>query len=199
MNLERHLLLAGSGVPILYFAALFVAGALYPEFSHIKQQASDLGASDAPYTFAPIFNAALVGVAILGLAGAVGLTLGLPRLSASRSLAVATGLALAMPSLSIGQSGIFPLPSPHHTNLLFLLAGMLAPLLGAVALRQAETPAVRVALLLSFVLGMSIVVCFFGVGGVVTEENVGLWLRIWAAVTLPAIGLLCYTVRIKLP
>ena len=198
MSMERRLLFAGSGVPILYFAALFIAGALYPEFSHVTQQASDLGALDAPYAFGLVFNTALVGVALLGLAGAVGLILGLPHLSASRSLSIATGLALAMPSISIGQSGIFPLPSPYHSNILLLIAGMLTPLLGAIALRRADTPVVRLILAMSFLLGLAVVVLLFGVGGIVTVENVGLWLRVWAAVTLPAIGLLCYTVRNKL-
>jgi len=38
------LLTVGVLMPALYFAALFVAGAFYPGFSHVRQVASDLGA-----------------------------------------------------------------------------------------------------------------------------------------------------------
>ena len=48
-TLTRSLLLTGTAMPVLYFLALFTAGSLYPDYSHIRQVASDLGAVGAPY------------------------------------------------------------------------------------------------------------------------------------------------------
>lgn len=56
------LLAAGIAMPFLYFVALFVAGSFYPGYSHIQQVASDLGAADSPYRYAPLFNFALIAV-----------------------------------------------------------------------------------------------------------------------------------------
>ena len=72
MDIDKTLLFAGVAMPVLYFVALFAAGAFYPDYSHIRQVASDLGAVGAPYAFAPVFNVALVGVALAGLGGALG-------------------------------------------------------------------------------------------------------------------------------
>jgi hypothetical membrane protein len=107
----RRMLVSGMVMPALDFLALFVAGALYPEYSHVRQVASDLGAAGAPYGYATAFNIALVAVGVSGLAGSLGLALGLLRLGAARSLAVMAGVVPAMPSLSLVLSGLFPLPS----------------------------------------------------------------------------------------
>ena len=187
-------------MPVLYFVALFAAGALYPDYSHIRQVASDLGAVGAPYAFAPLFNVALVGVALAGLAGALGLGLGLQKLGVNRLLSAVTGLAPAMPSISLGMSGLFPLPSPYHSSFILLLAGVLTPALGGLALRRMpETSAITRTLYLSFAAALIVVGILFGIGELVTDENLGLWLRIWAAVTLPAFGILCLAVKQRLP
>ena len=67
--LTRMLLIAGITMPIIYFAALFIAGVLYPDYSHIRQLPSELGADGAPYEFAFAFNLALIIVGLCGLAG----------------------------------------------------------------------------------------------------------------------------------
>ena len=200
MDIDKTLLFAGVGMPVLYFVALFAAGALYPDYSHIRQVASDLGAVGAPYVFAPVFNVALVGVALAGLAGALGLGLGLQKLGVNRLLCAVTGLAPAMPSISLGMSGLFPLPSPYHSSFMLLLGGMLTPVLGGLALRRLpETSAITLVLNLSFAAALIVVGILFGIGELVTDENLGLWLRIWAAVTLPAFGILCLAVKQRLP
>ena len=200
MNVDiRSLLVAGMAMPVLYFLALFIAGALYPEYSHVRQVASDLGAVGAPYGYATAFNAALVGVGLSGLAGSLGLALGLLRLGAARSLAVMAGVVPAMPSLSLVQSGFFPLPSPHHSSFILLLVGVLTPMVGAFALRRLpSTGPIRLTLYLAFAASLLVLGIIFGFGGLVTEANLGLWLRVWAAVSLPTIGILCFAVRKRL-
>jgi ABC-type multidrug transport system permease subunit len=61
-----------------------------------------------------------------------------------------------------------------------------------------ETKAIRLTLNLSFVVALIVVAVLFGIGDLVTNENLGLWLRFWALVTLPAFGLLCLTVHSRL-
>lgn len=193
------LLTAGILMPVLYFAALFVAGALYPGFSHVRQVASDLGADSAPYAYATAFSVALVFVGLFGLAGSLRLFMGLRRAGASRVRSAFAGLIPAMPSLSLVQSGVFPLPSPHHSTFLLLLIGVFTPFVGAVALRTLPgTGAVRWTLYAAFVASLIVVSFFFGVGGVVTETTLGLWLRIWAAISLPTLAILCGVVRRRL-
>lgn len=199
MNIERPLLLAGTCMPVLYFALLYVAALFYPDFSHIRQVASDLGATDAPYAYAPIFNIGLLTVAMTGMAGALGLAIGLGKLGSGRALALITGLSLAMPSISLGMSGLFPLPSPYHSSFVLLLAGILTPLLGALCLRKVSgTGVMTLILFLAFAAALIVLAILFGLGGLVSEENVGLWLRIWAVVSLPPVGLLCWEVRRRL-
>jgi|TARA_Y100000310_G_scaffold332997_2_gene409651 hypothetical protein len=136
----------------------------------------------------------------MGLVGAVGLILGLGKLGVGRSLSVMTGLAPAMPSISIAMSGIFPLPSPYHSSFILLLIGMLTPLLGGLALRKLEhTGAICLTLYLAFAASLIVLAIIFGIGSLVTENNLGLWFRMWAVVSLPTFALLCMAVRIRLP
>jgi hypothetical protein len=195
----RRLLLAGLAMPVLYFLALLVAGALYPDFSHVRQPASDLGAAGAPYGYPTAFNVVLLTVGVLGLAGSVGLALGLWRLGAARPLAVMAGLVPAMPSISIAMSGLFPLPSPYHSSFLLLLAGIFTPLVGALALRKfPSTRTARFVLYVAFAAALVVVGILFGIGGLVTVDNLGFWFRIWAIVSLPTLGMLCIVVRRRL-
>ena len=131
---EKTLLLAGVLTLPLYFALLFTAGAFYPSFSHVKQVASELGASGAPYDGALAFNVGLVAVGCVGIAGAVGLFQGLRKLGAGFTATLLTSAAMASPLATLVMSGIFPLPSPWHTNVYMALAGNLAPALGALAM-----------------------------------------------------------------
>jgi hypothetical membrane protein len=195
----RRLLLAGLAMPILYFLALLIAGALYPDFSHVRQPASDLGAAGAPYGYATAFNVALLAVGVSGLAGSVGLALGLWRLGAARPLAVMAGLVPAMPSISIIISGLFPLPSPYHSSFVLLLVGVFTPMVGALALRKfPSTGTARFVLYVAFAAALVVVGILFGVGGLVSVDSLGFWFRIWAIVSLPTLGMLCIVVRRRL-
>lgn len=199
MKLNRSLLLAGSVMPLLYFFVIYAAGAFYPGYSHVRQVASDLGADGAAYPYAAIFNIGLLAVAVTGLAGALGLFWGLKKTRGGVILPALTGLTLAMPSISLGMSGLFPLPSPWHSSFELLLAGILTPLLGAIALSKVPgTAMTRAALVVSFAGALMVLAALFGAGGLVSEENVGLWLRLWAVASMPAVGLLCWTVRSRI-
>jgi hypothetical protein len=69
-------------------------------------------------------------------------------------------------------------------------------MVGALALRRVpSTGPIRLALHLAFAAALLVVGIMLGIGGLVTEANLGLWLRVWAAVSLPTIGILCFVVR----
>lgn len=105
-----------------------------------------------------------------------------------------------MPSISLAMSGLFPLPSPYHSSFILLLIGILTPLLGGLALRKKEnTGAISLTLYLAFAAALIVVGIIFGIGDFVTENNLSMWFRIWAVVTLPAFALLCLAVRMRLP
>lgn len=196
MTPVKPLLLVGSLLPILYFVALYSAGLFYPDYSHIKQVASDLGAANAPYAFAGVFNIGLLMVAAAGLAGAAGLLSGLQKAGSGRLLAILTAITLAMPSISLAMSGLFPLPSPYHSSFVLLLAGIFTPLFGGFALRKVSgTGGTQLFLFLAFGAALLVLAFIFGLGGLVTNDTVGLWLRIWALVSFTPVGGLCWTVR----
>lgn len=196
ISINRTMLAIGTSTPFLYFAALFIAGLFYPDYSHVRQVASDLGAVGAPYDLANLFNVGLILTGLAGCLGAIGLFGGLMRTSSGIPLALATGLTVFAPSLTVVMSGAFPMPSPYHSNIFLLMAGIFAPLFGAFAIRELpNTQLIRRYLLLAFVAGLLLVPILFGIGGLLTEDNVGLWLRIWAGVSLPPVGVLCWVVR----
>ena len=195
MRHDKVLLLAGVLTPPLYFALLFTAGAFYPGFSHIKQVASELGATGAPYDGALAFNVGLVVVGGVGIAGAVGLFQGLRKLGAGLTATLLTSTAMALPLATLVMSGLFPLPSPWHTNAYMALAGNLAPALGALAIRRAPSTAVlKVLLLVGF--GLS-VAAFFGIGDLSSADNAGLRWRLWAAALMTSDAYLCWVVRTR--
>jgi hypothetical membrane protein len=65
MNKERYKLFAFCGViaPILFTAVLLILGFIHPDYNHVTQYMSELGAVNAPYTV--IMNTA--GIPLLGL------------------------------------------------------------------------------------------------------------------------------------
>ena len=199
MQVVKKLLFAGAIMPVLYFTLLYTAGALYPDYSHVRQVASDLGADGAPYGWALEFNIGLVYVGLAGIAGAIGLFQGLRRLGGGFILTSVTSTVIVLPSVIMVMSGLFPLPSPWHANFHILLTGNLVPLFGALALRAMPNAAtIRLLLIVGFGVNMGITGVLFGIGDLVNEGNLGLWLRLWVAAMLPQIGFLCWVVRSRL-
>ena len=196
MPVEKHLLFAGVVTPVLYFTLLIVAGAFYPDFSHFKQVPSELGADGAPYGGAWAFNIGLVVVGLIGMAGAIGLFRGLQRVGAGNVWAVVTGLAMASPCVTWVTSGVFPLPHPWHANIYVVLAGFLAPLFGALAMRKVpETRVNRIVLALGFVLSLG---ALLGFGGLLNADMSGLRWRLVAFFLLGSIAYLCWVVRARI-
>jgi hypothetical protein len=98
--------------------------------------------------------------------------------------------------IAMTMSGLFPLPDPLHYGFGLFPAGLLAPLFGALALKNGGV--VRWIVLAAFAASAVLVALMFGVGGVVTESNLGYFSRAVALVAFPAMGLLCWHVRRRL-
>lgn len=195
MNTTRLFLTAGVAMPFIYFASLFGMGLLYPEYSHMTQVPSELGADNAPYGYAGIFNSGLMLVGLASIEGAIGLFMVFREKGMTLALPLLTALTLFSFGLSFVIFGLVPLPNPMHNDVSILtLPGIFTPLLGALAVRSiAKQDIAWKVILLGFFASFSVILILLGVGDLVTEENVGLWVRIQAFISFPILGYLCWT------
>lgn len=199
MQINKRLLLIGALMPIVYFFVLFGAGLLNPEFSHITQAPSELGADGAPYQWIVAFNTGLIIVGILGILGGLGIFMGLGKLGFGKIFKTIASLTIIMPSINMVLSGVFPLPDPNHSLLEVLFPVFFAPLFAALILRRISDLKIPVIILIiGFILNIAIFAGIIGIGGFVTDDNFGLWIRLWALIVMPATGYMCWMVRAKL-
>lgn len=188
--MTRAFLATGVGVPVVYFASQIVAMALNPAFDIATQQPSELGCCGAHLPLMANVGFLLTGAS--AIAGGVGLFLGLRQVGGNVVLAALAGLGMLLFGVAMTMSGIFPLPNPLHYGFGLFPAGLLAPLFGALALKNGG--AARWIVLVSFALSAVLVALMFGVGGVVTEANLGYFSRGVALIAFPTIAFLCWTV-----
>ncbi|MGD9966160.1 MAG: DUF998 domain-containing protein [Hyphomonadaceae bacterium] len=190
----RVLLGAGVFVPIVYFVSQIAAMALNPGFDIATQQPSELGCCGAGSPI--VANVGFLLTGVCALLGGAGLFLGLRKLGGNPILAALAGLGMILFGVAMTMSGLFPLPHPLHYGFGLFPAGLIAPLFGALALKNGDS--VRWIVLLAFGLSAALVVLMFGVGGVVAESNLGYFSRAVALVAFPAMALLCWSVRQRL-
>ena len=170
-------------MPLLYYATLLVAGVANPVVP-AGAVPSMLGTAPAPYP--AIYNAGMVVTALAGIAGALGIALRLPKIGTGRVLGTVTALTVALSSLGLAEAGLFPLPSPYHEAFGLSLFGAFTPLLGGFALLRArDDRRVVVALFIAFVAILVLFAILNGVGGLATNANAGVWVRV---IALPAFG-----------
>jgi hypothetical membrane protein len=188
MNSPRTLLLLGIAVPVLYFATLLIAAATWPSYSHVTRYASELGGPEAP--FPAIFNVGIIAMGVTCILGSFGFGGALARLTEHRVSSVATAICLSLFGVSMIMGGAFPMPNPLHGGFGLAFALVPAPILMAVALRGSPSSGgMRLFLWVSFVLMAIVLAVMFGVGGLVTRANVGLWQRANALTMFPWIGI----------
>ena len=136
-RMVRYLSAAGIVGPLLYTGTWLVLGFLDPDYNHVRNPTSDLSAIGAPY--APVMTFIIIVFAILTVAFAFGLHLGLPPgfWAGSAALVIAgigyVGIALAPLDLA----------DPGDNNVLHTIAAsttvfalMLAPVLHFPRLRR---------------------------------------------------------------
>lgn len=187
---HRALLVGGVCVPFLYFASQIAAVLLNPGYNLASQQPSELGCCDA--NLPVIANVGFFGTGVAAILGGLGLFVGLRHLGGSVFFAALAGLGLLLFGVAMTMSGVFPLPNPLHYGFGLMLAGILAPFFGALAFKDGG--AARWIVLCGFVASLLIVALSLGVGGIVSDTNVGLFARVLALVAFPTISYLCWSV-----
>jgi hypothetical membrane protein len=187
---HRTLMIGGVSVPFLYFASQIAAVLLNPGYDLASQQPSELGCCHANLPI--IANVGFIATGVAAILGGVGLFAGLRQLGGNLLFAGLAGLGLALFGVAMTMSGVFPLPNLLHYGFGLLLAGILAPLFGALAFKHGG--AARWLVLLGFAVSLVIVALSLGIGGIVSETNVGLFARALALIAFPTISFLCWNV-----
>lgn len=188
---RKILLGALIAAPIFYYFALVGGAATYPGYSHATRFASELGAADAP--FPALFNYSIIAGGIAALLGSIGLAGALHDLSGRWRWAVPAGIALALWGASMIMGGMFPMPDERHGAFGIGLAGPLVPVFALLALRLSpNTTAIKLFLTFLFVGSVIALAIMFGLGHLVTRQNVGIWQRINSGISIPWLAVLGY-------
>lgn len=190
MNSFRTLLIGGVAVPFFYFASQIAAILLNPGYNVAGQYPSELGCCSAKLTI--VANVGFLTTGVAAMMGGLGLFVGLRRLRGNVTLAALAGFGLSLFGVAMTMGGVFPLPNPLHYGFGLQLAGVLTPFFGALAFKGGG--AGRWFILCGFGASFVIVVLSLGVGGLVSEANVGLFARALALVAFPTIAYLCWSV-----
>lgn len=175
-------------VPLCYFGSLLLAGLLYPGYSHVTQLPSDLGAVGAAHPL--IFNTGLILTGLALLLATPGIAHAAIVLGATRLWATSLVLALGPAGIYFVLVGVITLPDPRHNALFPLLLPLqLGPFLLALALRhRREAAGFLQYLVATGGLLLLLLLVALGVGGLVTQRNQGLFIRVYAVVAFSWIG-----------
>ena len=187
--MRRLLAAALIAIPLLYYFALFAGAATYPGYSHVTNYASELGAAGAPYP--GLFNIPIIAAGAAALLAAFLLPRGFRRLGGSRIWALLATIALAMWGASMVMGGMYPMPDMRHGGFGLGLAAPLVPLFTLFAIRRIpDTRGMQIFLAAVFVASVVMLAIMFGVGGLVTRGNVGIYQRLNTAASIPWFGVL---------
>ena len=193
----RAFLLAGILIPVVYFGLLILAPLIYPGFNHVTQYASEMGSADARYP--AVFNTGVMLCGAAGLVASFGFFHAVRRLGGNKWLAALTGLALFLFGVGTFMGGRFPMPDERHGGYGLGLGLQLAPLFLALALwRVRSLRGLCIFLLVVFAIMTVFIAVMFGVGGLVTRANVGMWQRGNALAGFPWIGIAAWRLRREL-
>lgn len=164
-------------VTCFYYFGLLIGAATYPGFSHVTRYASELGMAEAPYPAIFNISAMLCGLSAIG--AAVLLPASLPRIGAARLWLVLAAIALVLWGIGTIMAGLFPIPDERHGGFGLGLGGPLIPLFLLLSIRRlADTGAIKIFLAVIVFASIAMFAIMFGVGHLVTSDNVGLWQRL---------------------
>lgn len=188
---------AGILIPVVYFGLLIVARLIYPGFNYATQYASEMGSAEARYP--AVFNTGVMLCGVLGLVASFGFYHAVRRLGGNKWLAALTGLTFFLFGIGTFLGGRFPMPDERHGGYGLMLAIQLTPLFLALALwRVRSLRGLCIFLLVVFAIMTFFIFVMFGVGGLVTRANVGLWQRGNALAGFPWIGIAAWRLRKEL-
>jgi len=94
--------------------------------------------------------------------------------------------------------GMFPMPDERHGAFGIGRAGPLVPLFTFLALRSVpNASAMKLFLVFIFVGSVVVLAIMFGLGDLVTRQNIGIWQRINSGISIPWLAVLGYWLQCK--
>lgn len=180
-------------VPLLYYAALLVAAAGYPGYSHRSQYASELGSASATWPW--LFNGGVILAGLAAILGGIAVFRLLRDRGAGTAVPALLALSIVLHGVGFVVGGWFPMPDERHGAYGLGLAVLAGPALAAIALRRAPASLrwVVAFLVLNTLALWAVFAIMMGVGELVTRANVGLYQRIFSLTLLPWLALLGWT------
>jgi len=180
-------LACGVTVPVLYFGTQLVATPFYPDYSFLRNVASELGSDRSSQP--SVFNTGAILTGLACLAFAIGFPIALRR--AGGNLIVGCAVAVAGVSCGAGSiwAGLFPLPDPRHNPGPVGVGMFLMPLLFAVASWTVRGGWwLRWYLLANLIAFATLIPIMSGTVGMDTREYGGLLQRVAASVVFLPFG-----------
>jgi hypothetical membrane protein len=192
-TLESLFLRAAIAVPILYFSAVFVGAAFYPNFSLIRQFASELGMDAAPHPW--ILNTGIILAGLLCIIGSAGFNCALKRLQARPILTRWFTAFIGCLGFALIMAGIFPHPDWRHSGFGLGFPIVVAPALLAVALPRGQGHArLRRYLIFTNVVMIGLIIAFV----LATHSPVvGLCQLLYTIAAVPWIGVAAHALRTR--
>ena len=189
--MKRNLLWAGVAVPVIYYATLLLAPLTWPEYSHVRNYASELGSASAPYPF--LFNVPTMLGGFLAIVGAIAMCLALREITGRNKLAALFGFFMACWGVGMVMGGMFPMPDERHGSYGIILGGYIAPIfLMAAIWKDPQLKHFKLFIAVTFVAMLVMFAIMMGVGQLVRVANVGLWQRFNSLTSIPWIGITAY-------
>jgi hypothetical membrane protein len=174
-------------IPFLYYGIQLLCAAFEPDYSFIRQAASELGSDRAARP--QWFNAGIMVQGVVTLVAAPGFLRAMWRLGVHPILALLVAAALAVNGVHTMWAGYFPMPDPRHGgHLAFIIAMTALPILLTAALWQGSGPLLKAYFLATLVLLLAMVPVMSNKIGVDTTHIRGLRQRVFTLTVFPPIA-----------
>lgn len=176
--LASMLLRLGALGPLIYYGVIVAGGFMTPGYSHATQYISELGKAGSP--MATVFNYGIMAAGGAMILGALGLLLGLRKLSGGILMPLLASVALALFGASFVIGGLHPMPDPMHNAYNLGLAGVAAPLLAFLAMGdRSELSGAKTLAVICFLASAVLMALMFNLGGfnLVQKADLGYWQR----------------------
>lgn len=179
-------------IPFLYFGVQLLAAPFFPNFSILRNVASDLGS--AASSLPVIFNSGSIALGLVGL----GAIYGFARVlwpSVHPLLVVLVGAVLVNLGLGSFWAGIYPLPSPQHGANPFATGLILTPLILTICLWKPSSQPLRLYWVVNLMLFGLMAAVYSGLIPLDRSAYEGLMQRILALTVFVPIGVMAYFLR----
>lgn len=174
-------------IPVSYYGTQLVAMPFAPDYSFVRQVASELGMAGVS-TRPAVFNVGKIVGSVPILVAAFGFLRGLTRMKANGIALWLTFLGMIAIALSEIQAGLFPLPDPRHEGFFIIGYPLWSLSFLAAATRIPECRALKGYLIASIALTVLMLTARIALGEPTLSPIAGLFQRIFALVTVVPIG-----------